>query len=178
MGREVTGIHVVDSRPSRIIVTSNRGSTDKVHVSPRVAGVTVGAKDNEVIECTEVNSFFDNKDKDALSAKSTNQFADFTEEKNETPTTGGSKKLSSPATRSAAMELEPTRHSVPLSSDMATGKNGSDILNVGTEAALTALNMSPNANNTHSPSSTKHLQVIGSFYGLFGVTTIFKGILL
>ncbi|XP_028770710.1 protein WVD2-like 2 [Neltuma alba] len=168
MGREVTGIHVVDTRPNRIVATSNGSSNDKVHVSPRIAGVKLDTKDHEVMECTEVNSFTEkcHEKKDVSSAESTHQFADWTEknEKSEAQTTGGSKKLSSPATRSTAVELEPISDSVPLSSDMAAEKNGSDPLSVGsTEAVMTGLNMSPNANNTYSPNSTKHLQTNSPF---------------
>lgn len=168
MGREVTGIHVAASRSNGIAATSNGSSNDKVHVSPRIAGVKVETKDHEVMECTEVNSCINKCDekKDFLSAKSTSQFADFTEEKNEkseAQKTGDSKKLGSPATRSTAVELEPTSHSIPLSSDLAAEKNGSDTQSVGTEALMTGLNMSPNANNTHSANSTKHLQTNSTF---------------
>ncbi|KAI9078404.1 hypothetical protein K1719_039623 [Acacia pycnantha] len=149
MGREVTGIHVVDKKPNRIVATSNGSSSNKVHVSPRIAGVKLETEDHEVMEYAEVNSFIEECHEK--------------NEKSEAQTEGDSKKLSSPAARSTAVELEPTSHSVPLSSDMAAEKNGSDTLGVGTEGVMTGLNMASNANNTHSPNSTKHLQTNSPF---------------
>ncbi|KAF7805212.1 protein WVD2-like 2 [Senna tora] len=153
MGREVTGIQVVDRRPNRPVVASNGGSNDKVHVSPRIAGVKVEAKDHEVMKCHEK--------KDVLSAKSTNHFADSHEEKNEkneAQKMSDDGKLSTPATISTAVGLDHMSHSVPQPSNLANGKNGSYTQIDGTEAVATGVNLSPNANNMLSPSSTKHSQ--------------------
>lgn len=170
MGREVTGIQVVDKRPNCIIVPSNGGSHEKVIVSPRIAGVKAEAKDNEVMKSPGVSAFVEkfNEKKDVLSAKSTNHYADLPEEKNEKSEAqkmGDNKKLSSPAARSTPVRLEHTQ-SMPQPSDLATEKNGSYTQTVGIEAIATGLNMSPNANNVHSPNFTKHSQVIEMFIGL------------
>lgn len=168
MGREVTGIHVVDKRPNCTTVASNGGSNDKVHVSPRIAAVNGEAKDHEVMECTEINAFVEESQekKDVLSAKSTNHFAHLPEEKNEKPEAqemGDNIKLSLPDTISSAAKIEHTIHSVSQPSIPAAGKNGTYTQTVGTEAVANGVNLSPNANNMYSPSSAKYSQVTEMF---------------
>ncbi|KAI4350090.1 hypothetical protein L6164_010611 [Bauhinia variegata] len=128
MGREVSGIQVVDRKPNSVVVSSN------VHVAPKTPAVKV--------ETTEANSFVEksHEKKDILSAKSTNHGSDLPE---------AHKTLSSPATRSAAVVKEHTSDPISQPSDLATEEH---------EPVATDMNLSPNANNMLSPDSTKNSQ--------------------
>ncbi|TKY52115.1 WVD2 1 [Spatholobus suberectus] len=158
MGREVTGMQVVDKKPNGVVPASNGSSNDKVCTSPKVAAAMVQAKDHEVKECTKADSFVEkcHEKKDVLSAKTTNCNSDLPEEeieKSEVQKMGDSKKLSSPAARK-----EHTSHFVTHPSDMVNEKLGSHPQIVDTEADATGLNLSPNTNNMHSPISSKNSQ--------------------
>ncbi|KAF7817819.1 protein WVD2-like 2 [Senna tora] len=163
MGREVTGIHVTDKRPNAVVVASNGSSNDKLRASPKIAAVKIEAKDHEVEESNGVNSLAEKSHvkKDVLGAKSTNHDADLPEEKNkklEAQKTSEIKNSSLPATRSAVVGKEHIKHSVPQPSNLATKKHDSNTQIVDTEAIETGGNLSPNADNIHSPSSTKNSQ--------------------
>ncbi|KAI4301940.1 hypothetical protein L6164_035171 [Bauhinia variegata] len=144
MGREVTGI-----KPKNIIVASN--GTFTVHVAPKISSDKVEAKDHDIKESTEANSFVEKaqEKKDVLSAKSTNNGSDLPEEKTEKPDehkTGDNKKLSSP-TKSAAVVKEHTSHPDSQLSNLVTEKH---------ESAASDMKLLPNANNMLSPDSTKN----------------------
>ena len=166
MGREVTGIQFVDKKPNGILPASNGSSNDKVRVTPKISAAKVQAKDHEVKERTEANSFGQkcHEKEDVLSAKITNGNADLPEEeieKSEIQKTGDDEKSSSPAARK-----EHTSHSVPQPSDLANEKDGSYTQIGDTEVVANDLNLSPNANNMHSPLSSKNSQVTNMFNGL------------
>lgn len=160
MGREVTGIQVADKKSNGVTTASNGSPNDKVRVSSKIPAAKVQAKDPEVKEYTEVNSFVEksHEKKDVLSAKTTNGNTDLSElenEKHEVQKTGDNEMLSSPPARK-----EHTSHSVPQPSDLVTEQHGSYTHIADTEAVAAGLNMSPNANNIHSPYSSKNSQVI------------------
>ncbi|KAI9078000.1 hypothetical protein K1719_040129 [Acacia pycnantha] len=125
MGREVTGIHVVDKGPNAVPVASNEESA--------------GA--NSLIEKSHVKN-------NVLGNISTNHDAVLPKEKNEKNEIHDIKKLTSPATRSTSVGEEHSQLS-----DLANEKNGSNSQSVETGGVL-----SPNADNTRSPSSTKNSQ--------------------
>lgn len=116
MGREVTGIPVVDKRPNAVTVASNGSSNDKARVLQKIATTKVEAKDDEVEKSTGANSPAEKGPvkKDVLGANSTNH---------------------------------------------DTEKHDSKMQTVGAEAIETGGNLSPNADNTHSPSPTKNSEV-------------------
>ncbi|KHN14839.1 protein WVD2-like 1 isoform X2 [Glycine soja] len=158
MGREVTGMQVVDKKPNGVIPASNGSSNDKVCISPKRTAAKVQAKDHEVNECTKANSFVEKSQEkmDGLSAKATNCNTDLPEEEieiSEVQKMGDSKKLSSPAARK-----EHTSHLVTHPSDLVTEKHGSHTQIVDAEADATGLNLSPNTNNMLSPISSKNSQ--------------------
>lgn len=160
MGREVTGMQVVDKKPNGVIPASNGSSNDKVCFSPKMEAAKVQAKDHKVNECTKTNSFEEKSHEkmDGLSAKTTNCNTDLPEEEieiSEVQKMGDSKKLSSPSARK-----EHTSHLVTHPSDLVTEKHGSHTQIVDAEADATGLNLSPNTNNMLSPISSKNSQVI------------------
>ncbi|XP_054775909.1 protein WVD2-like 1 isoform X1 [Prosopis cineraria] len=154
MGREVTGIHVVDKRPNAVPVASNGRSNDKVHISPKLAAVKCDAKDHEVEESSGANSLIEKNHvkNNVLGTKSINHDAVLPEEKSEKNEIHDIKKLSSPASRSTFVE-EHTKHSDSTLSDLANEKHDSN-----SQAGETGGILSPNADNNHSPSSTKNSQ--------------------
>lgn len=137
MGREVSGMQVVDKKPNGVITASNDSSNDKVCISPNMAETKVQAKDHEVKEYTEANSFVEkcHENKDVVNAKTTNCDTDLLEE-----------------------EIEKSEVQNP--SDLVTPKYGSHTEIVDTETVATGLNLSPNTNNMHSPISSRNSQVI------------------
>lgn len=156
MGREVTGIQVVDKKPNGVTAASNGSSNDKVHISPKIEAAKVQAKDHEVKE------FYEKKD--VLRTKTTNGNAGLPEEeheKSEVQKMVDNEKLCSPAATK-----EHTSHPVPQPSDLAAEKHGSYTEIANPEAVATDLNLSPNANNMHSPNSSKDSQVIEVFNSL------------
>ncbi|KAG4908528.1 hypothetical protein AAZX31_20G212200 [Glycine max] len=158
MGREVTGMQVVDKKPNGVIPASNGSSNDKVCFSPKMEAAKVQAKDHKVNECTKTNSFEEKSHEkmDGLSAKTTNCNTDLPEEEieiSEVQKMGDSKKLSSPSARK-----EHTSHLVTHPSDLVTEKHGSHIQIVDAEADATGLNLSPNTINMLSPISSKNSQ--------------------
>lgn len=159
MGREVTAIQAEDKKPNGVTIALDDSPNDNVHNSSKIAAAKVQAKDHEVRECTEMNLFDEkcHETKDVLSAKTTNRNTDSSEEENEkheVQKTGDNKELSSPAA-----EKELTSHFVVTQpSDLVTEKHES--YTVDTEAVVAGLNLSPNANNIHSPCSSKNSQVI------------------
>jgi hypothetical protein len=82
MGREVTGIQVMDKKPNGL--ASNGSFGDRIRVSPKIARM-VQAMDHEIKESAEGNSFVEKHQerKDVLNAKSTKLNAGLSEEKNE-----------------------------------------------------------------------------------------------
>ncbi|KAJ1385120.1 TPX2, C-terminal [Sesbania bispinosa] len=163
MGREVTGIPVVDKKPNGAITASNGSFSDRVRVSPKIAAM-VQAMDHEIKEAAEGNSFVEkhHEKKDVLSAKSTNLNAGLpAEEKNEKSEVqklDDNKELSSPTAISVSVDKEPTSPSAPPPPDQATEKHVTHAQVVDTEAVATGQNLSPNANNMHSPNSSKNSQ--------------------
>lgn len=139
MGREVTAMEVEENKPNGVTTDSNESANDNGHDSSEIA-------DPEVKKCAEVDLFVEDcrESKDIL----TNCNADLPieeNEKHEVQKTGDEKELSS-----------------TKASDPVTEKNGSYTRVVDTtEAVVTRLNLSPNANNMHSsPYSSKNSQVI------------------
>lgn len=168
MGREVTGIQIVDRKPNGAMADSNGNFSDRVRVSPKIAAM-VQAIDNEIKESAEPHSFAEklNENKDVLSAKSTNLKAEFPEgknEKSEVQKMGDDNKLNSPA-KSISVDKEHTSPSSPQPSDQATEKHITHTQSVDTEAAANDLNMSLKADNMHSPNSSKNSQVL--FHHIF-----------
>jgi hypothetical protein len=148
MGREVTAIEVEDKKANGVTTASS--PNDKGHVVSKLAAVKLEEKDHEVKECTEVNLFVANghETNDVLTAKTTKCNTDLTEEENEkheVRKTDDNKELSS---------AQP--------SDVVTEKNGS-YTHVDTEAVVTGLNLSPNANNVRTPYSSKNSQLNSPF---------------
>jgi len=159
MGREVTGMQVVDEKPNGVLPASYGSSNDNVCISPKMAAAKAQAKDHEVKECTKGNSFVEksHEKKDVLSAKTTNCNTDLPEEEienSEVVKMGDSIKFSSPAGK------EHTGHFVTHPTDLVTEKHESHTQMVDTEADPTGLNLSPSTNNMHSPISSKNSQVI------------------
>ncbi|KAE9598012.1 hypothetical protein Lalb_Chr15g0076031 [Lupinus albus] len=150
MGREVTGIQVLDKKPNGGIAASNGNFSDRVRVSPKIAAM-VQAMDNEIKDSSE--AIHDKKD--VLSAKRSNSNADLTEEKSEVQKMDGNEKLSPPTEIPVLVEKESTSPSAPLPSDDATEKHVTYAHTVGAEAVATGVNLSPKANNIHSPNSLK-----------------------
>ncbi|KAI5398318.1 protein WVD2-like 1 [Lathyrus oleraceus] len=137
MGREVTAMEVEENKPNGVTTDSNESANDNGHDSSEIA-------DPEVKICAEVDLFVEDcrESKDIL----TNCNADLPieeNEKHEVQKTGDEKELSS-----------------TKASDPVTEKNGSYTRVVDTtEAVVTRLNLSPNANNMHSsPYSSKNSQ--------------------
>ncbi|XP_028790269.1 protein WVD2-like 2 [Neltuma alba] len=155
MGREVTGIHVVDRRTNAVPAASNGRPNDKVHISPKLAAVKVDSKDHEAEESTGANSLVEKSHvkNNVLGTKSTNHDGVLPKEKNEKNEIQGIKMLSSPATRSTSVGEDNTKHSDSQLSDLADEKHDSNSRSVETLGVL-----SPNADNIHSPSSTKNSQ--------------------
>lgn len=156
MGRQVTEMQVEDQKPNGVAIALNGSPNDNGHVTSKIAAVKLEAEDHEVKECTEVNVFVEkcHETKDALVAKTTNGKNDLHEDESEKhevqkkkhevqKKSGGDKELSS---------TQP--------SDLVTEKNGSYTHVDTTEAVLAGLNLSPNANNMHSPYSSKNSLVI------------------
>ncbi|KAL2325375.1 hypothetical protein Fmac_024433 [Flemingia macrophylla] len=157
MGREVTGMQVVDKKPNGVIPNSNGSSNDKVCISPTMPAAKVLAKDHEVKDCAKANSFEEkcHEKKDVFSAKTTNCNTDLPEEieNSEVKKIDESKILSSPAARK-----EHHDHFVTHPSDLVAEKHGSHTQIVDTEAVATGLNLSPNTTNMLSPFSSKNSQ--------------------
>lgn len=149
MGRQVTEMQVEDQKPNGVAIALNGSPNDNGHVTSKIAAVKLEAEDHEVKECTEVNVFVEkcHETKDALVAKTTSGKNDLHEDESEKhevqKKSGGDKELSS---------TQP--------SDLVTEKNGSYTHVDTTEAVLAGLNLSPNANNMHSPYSSKNSLVI------------------
>lgn len=166
MGREVTGIPVTDKKPNGIVSASNGSFTDRVRVSPKIAAM-VHAMDQEIKESAEGSSFTEkhHEKKEVLSAKSTKLNADLpeeTSEKSEVEEMDDNKELSSPTAISISVEKEHTSPSAPQLSDQATEKHVTHTQTVDTEAVSTGQSLSPNANanDMHSPNSSKNSQVL------------------
>lgn len=161
MGREVTGIQVLDNKPNGVIAASNGNFSDRARVSPKIAAM-VQAIDHDIKDSTEANSFGEkfHEKKDVLSAKRTNSNADLPEEKSEVQKMDDNEKLSSPAAISISDDKEHTSPSAPHPSDEATEKHVTYAKTVDTEAVATGLNLSQKANNMHSPNSSKNSQVL------------------
>lgn len=155
MGREVTGIHVVEKMPNTVPVASNGRSNDKVHISPKIAAIKVDTKDRDVEESVGANSLIEKShvNNNVLGNISTNHDAVLPKEKNEKNEIHDIKKLTSPATRTTSVGEELTKHSDSQLSDLANEKNDSNSQSVETGGVL-----SPNADNTRSPSSPKYSQ--------------------
>ncbi|BAT94958.1 Protein WVD2-like 3 [Vigna angularis] len=157
MGREVTGMQVVDKKPNGVVPASYGSSNDNVCISPKIAAAKAQAKDHEVKECTIGNSFVEksHEKKDVLSAKTTNCNTDLPEEEienSEVLKMGDSIKFSSPAGK------EHTSHFVTHPTDLVTERHESHTQIVDTEADANGLNLSSNTNNMHSPISSKNSQ--------------------
>ncbi|CAL0311322.1 unnamed protein product [Lupinus luteus] len=150
MGREVTGIQVLDKKLNGGITTSNGNFSDRVRVSPKIAAM-VQAMDNEIKELSEVI----HDKKDILRAKRLNSNADLTEEKSEVQKMDDNEKLSPPTQIPIPIEKETTSPLAPLPSDDATEKHVTSTQTVDADAVASALNLSPKANNLHSPNSSK-----------------------
>jgi len=159
MGREVTGLQIMDKKPNGVIATSNGSLSDRMRVSPKIAAM-VQAMDHDIKESTEANSFEKHHDrKDVSSGKSTKLNVVLPEEKksekSEIQKMDDNKELSSPV-----VEKELPSPSTPQPSDQVTEKHVTHALAANTEAAATGPNMSPKANNIHSPNSSKNSQVL------------------
>ncbi|XP_027350268.1 protein WVD2-like 1 isoform X2 [Abrus precatorius] len=157
MGREVTGIQVADKKPNGAIAASNGNFSDRVRVSPKIAAM-VQAMDHEIKESAETHSFVEkhHERKDALTAKNAKLSVDLPEEKNEkseVQKTGDNKEFSSPT-----VDKEHPSPSAPQPSDQVAEKHVTHTLTVDTEAVTADPNLSPNANNIHSPNSSKNSQ--------------------
>ncbi|XP_014514696.1 protein WVD2-like 1 isoform X1 [Vigna radiata var. radiata] len=157
MGREVTGMQVVDKKPNGVVPASYGSSNDNVCISPKMAAAKDQAKDHEVKECTKGNSFVEKSHEkmDVLSAKTTNCNTDLPEEEIENSEglkMGDSIKFSSPAGK------EHTSHFVTHPTDLVTERHESHPQIVDTEADANGLNLSSNTNNMHSPISSKNSQ--------------------
>lgn len=163
MGREVTGIQVVDNKPNGAIPASNGNFGDKVRVSPKIAAMVQAIDHHEIKESTEPHSFAEryHEKKDVLSAKSTNLKAELPEEKSEKSEVqkiSDDDNLSSPPANSISGDKEHTSPSAPQPSDQATEKHVTHTQNVDTDTVANGLNLSPKANNAHSPNSSKNSQ--------------------
>jgi len=136
MGRQVTEMQLEDQKPNGVTIALNESPNDNGHVTSKIAAVKLEAEDHEVKECTEVNVFVEkcHETEDALAAKTTNCMNDLHEDESEKhevqKKSGGDKELSSTQSFDT------------------------------TEAVLAGLNLSPNANNMHSPYSSKNSLVI------------------
>ncbi|XP_024626148.1 protein WVD2-like 1 isoform X1 [Medicago truncatula] len=155
MGREVTGIQVMDKKPNGL--ASNGSFGDRIRVSPKIAKM-VQAMDHEIKESAEGNSFVEKHQerKDVLNTKSTKLNAGLSEEKNEKseePKMEGDKELTSPTAITIPVDKEHTSPSAPQQSDQATEKHVTHTQTVDTEAVANGQDLSPNANNTHSPNT-------------------------
>ncbi|CAI8615579.1 unnamed protein product [Vicia faba] len=148
MGREVTGINVMEKKPNGI--ASSGSFSDRVRVSPKIAAM-VEAMDHEIKESAEGNS-----------AKSTKLNANLPEERNDKPevqkTSDDEKELSSPTAITIPVDKEHTSPPAPQQSDQATEKHVTHTQTVDTEADSNGQNLSPDAKNTHSPNSSKNSQ--------------------
>ncbi|XP_058738661.1 protein WVD2-like 1 isoform X2 [Vicia villosa] len=157
MGREVTGINVMEKKPN--VLASNGSFSERVRVSPKIAAMVEAMDmDHEIKESTEGNS---------LSAKSTKLNVSLPEERNDKPevqkTSDDEKELSSPAAIAIPVDKEQTSPSTPQQSDQATEKHVTHTQIVDTEADSNGHNLSPNAKNTHSPNSSKNSQTNSPF---------------
>ncbi|CAK8544791.1 unnamed protein product [Lathyrus sativus] len=145
MGREVTGINVMDKKPNG--VTSNGSFSDRVRVSPKIAAM-VEAMDHEIKESAEGNS---------LSAKSTKLNASLPEERNDKSEvqkmSDEEKELSSPIAITIPVDKEHTSPPAPQQSDQATVKHVTHTQTVDAKADSNGQSLSPNAKNAHSPDS-------------------------
>ncbi|XP_050917088.1 protein WVD2-like 1 isoform X2 [Lathyrus oleraceus] len=154
MGREVTGINVMEKKPNGI--ASNGSFSDRVRVSPRIAAM-VEAMDHEMKESAE----------GSLSAKSTKLNASFSEERNDKSevqkTSDDEKELNSPTAITIPVDKEHTSPPAPQQSDQSTVKHVTHTQTVDTETDSNGQNLSPNAKNTHSPNSAKNSQTNSPF---------------
>ncbi|KAE9593520.1 hypothetical protein Lalb_Chr18g0043961 [Lupinus albus] len=150
MGREVTGIQILDKKPNGVISASNGNFSDRVHLSPKIAAM-VQAMDHDKKESTEAI----HEKKDVLSAKRLNPNADLTEEKSEVQKMDDNEKLSPPTEIPISVEKDLISPSSPLPSDDANEKNVTYAQTVDAEAVATGLNLSAKANNMLSPNSSK-----------------------
>ncbi|KAL2345800.1 hypothetical protein Fmac_007085 [Flemingia macrophylla] len=148
MGREVTGLQVMEKKPNGAIGASNGSLSNRMHVSPKIAAM-VQAMDHEIKESAEANSYEKHHErKEALSAKSTKLNVALPEEKMD------DKKEISPHD----VDKELPSPSAPQPSDQVTEKHVTHAQDVDTEPVTTSLNSSPKANYTHSPNSSKNSQ--------------------
>ncbi|XP_006577289.1 protein WVD2-like 1 isoform X2 [Glycine soja] len=144
MGREVTGIQVMEKKPNGAIAASNGSLSDRMRVSPKIAAM-VQAMDHEIKESAEANSFEKHHErKDSLSAKNTKLNAGLPEEENEK-----SDQVPSP--------------SAPQPSDQVTEKHVTHAQAVDTEADASGVNLSPKSNNIQSPNSSKNSEPSSPF---------------
>ncbi|KAK7397321.1 hypothetical protein VNO78_18489 [Psophocarpus tetragonolobus] len=156
MGREVTGLQVMEKKPNGAIAASHGGLSDRMRVSPKIAAM-VQAMDHEIKESAEANSFEKHHErKDVLNVKNTKLNAGLPEEKNEKSEVqkmDNNKELSL-----LAVDTEHPSTSAPQPSDQITEKHVTHAQTVDTEAVATDQNVSPKANNIHSPNSSKNSQ--------------------
>ncbi|XP_017439694.1 protein WVD2-like 1 isoform X2 [Vigna angularis] len=162
MGREVTGLQVMDKKPNGSIAASNGSLSDRMRVSPKIAAM-VQAMDHDIKESTEANpSEKHHERKDVSSGKSTKLNVVLPEEKksekSEIQKMDDNKDLSSPV-----VDKELPSPSAPQPSDHVTEKHVTHAPAAHTEAAATGLNLSPKANNIHSPNSSKNSQPSSPF---------------
>ncbi|CAJ2631474.1 unnamed protein product [Trifolium pratense] len=132
MGREVTGIQVMEKKANGL--ASNGSFSERVRVSPKIAAM-VQAMDHEIKEAAEEKN-----------------------EKSEEQKMDDDKEVSSPAAIAIPVDEEHTSPSAPQQSDQATEKHVTHTQTVETEAVADDQNLSPKANNIHSPSSSKSSQ--------------------
>ncbi|CAL0301810.1 unnamed protein product [Lupinus luteus] len=149
MGREVTGIQILDKKPNGVMAASNGNFSDRMHLSPKIAAMV-----HDIKESTEAI----HEKKDVLSAKRLNPNADLTEEKSEVQKMDDNEKLSPPTEIPISVEKDLISPSAPLPSDDANENNVTYAQTVDAEAVATGLNLSAKANNTLSPNSSKTSQ--------------------
>ncbi|XP_020213254.1 protein WVD2-like 1 isoform X3 [Cajanus cajan] len=156
MGREVTGLQVMEKKPNGAIGASNGNLSNRIHVSPKIAAM-VQAMDHEIKESAEANSYEKHHErKDVLSAKINKLNVSLPEEKNEKSEVqklDDNKEISMDA-----VDKELPSPSAPQPSDQVTEKHVTYAEAVDTEPVTTSLNSSPKANNIHSPNSSKNSQ--------------------
>ncbi|KAE9616102.1 hypothetical protein Lalb_Chr04g0262201 [Lupinus albus] len=146
MGREVTGIQVLDKKP-------NGNFSDRVRVSPKIAAM-VQAMDHDIKEFTE--PIHDKKDVSSAKVLNSNA-ADLTDEKSEVQNTDDNENLGSHS--KIQFKNEPTSPSALLPSDDATEKHVTYAqTGDATEAVATGLNSSPKAIDMHTSNSSKTSQ--------------------
>uniref|UniRef100_A0A5B7B7K8 TPX2 C-terminal domain-containing protein n=1 Tax=Davidia involucrata TaxID=16924 RepID=A0A5B7B7K8_DAVIN len=165
MGRDVAGLRI-DKNPNLVKVNSNGLSHDKVHVSPKISGESIEAKNCGADDHTAENSLVEecHEKQDVLGVKSTNCDAGLPEAKILKPEAQKSsdRKLSSPvkpASVSAAAGNMQTNYTVSQPSALTTERQVSTTTHpVGAETTDTGGNCSSNTNDLHTPKTAKKSQ--------------------